>query len=131
VELVADPGTVTVRMLEPGLFGPGSATPQSRFVPVIRCIASVIEPEHGSVTITGHTDNQPIRTLRFPSNWELSQARAETVAGIMAPLLSDRRRLNFEGRADSMPIAPNATSEDRERNRRIDVMLSRPKGDSL
>jgi type VI secretion system protein ImpK len=124
IELIAEDAGITLRLLESGLFAPGSATLQARFVPVVRCIASVIGPDGGALTVTGHTDNTPIRTLRFPSNWELSQARAKTVADIMSPLLSDRRRLSFEGRADSMPIAPNTAPQDRERNRRIDVMLS-------
>jgi type VI secretion system protein ImpK len=128
VDLIADPSAITVRLLDTGLFGPGSATLQARFAPVVRCIARIVEQERGAVTITGHTDNTPIRTLRFPSNWELSQARAETVAGMMAPLLTDRRRLTFEGRADGVPITANTTPEDRERNRRIDVMLTRDQG---
>jgi type VI secretion system protein ImpK len=128
IDLIAEDTGITVRMLDSGLFAPGSATLQARFVPVVRCIATVVEPERGAVMITGHTDNLPIRTLRFPSNWELSQARAQTVADIMSPLLKDRQRLSSEGRADSMPIAPNTTPDDRERNRRIDVMLNRSQG---
>jgi type VI secretion system protein ImpK len=124
-DLAADTDGVTVRLLEAGLFAPGSATVQARFLPVILCIAAVIDPEPGAIMVTGHTDNVPIKTLKYPSNWELSDARAKAVAGLMTPLLADPQRIAFEGLADTMPLAPNTTVEDRERNRRIDVMLRR------
>jgi hypothetical protein len=60
----------------------------------------------GSVLITGHTDNQPIRSLRFPSNWHLSQARAESVRDLLAPTVKPER-MKAEGRAESQPLDDN------------------------
>ena len=71
----------------------------------------------------GHTDNQPIRTVRFPSNYQLSAARAKAASDIIARTVGTPSRLSAEGRADADPIASNATIEGREENRRIEVIL--------
>ena len=72
--------------------------------------------------VAGHTDSQPIRTLRFPSNWHLSEARAKTVLQLFSQKM-DATRLKAEGRAESEPVAPNDTPANRARNRRVDVIL--------
>ena len=61
--------------------------------------------------VVGHTDGIPIRTPRFPSNWELSQARAAAVAEVLAAQLGGSERLATDGRADTEPLAPNDTAE--------------------
>ena len=81
--------------------------------------------EPGSIQILGHTDNQPIRSVKYPSNYHLSLARAQAVMAVMKQKVSDPARLAAEGRADSDPIASNATPEGREQNRRIEIVLSR------
>ena len=70
----------------------------------------------------GHSDDALIRTLRFPSNWELSTARAESVARLFATRVPGQR-LRAEGRADTDPVESNDTPEGRARNRRVDVTL--------
>jgi type VI secretion system protein ImpK len=76
--------------------------------------------------VVGFTDNQPIlHNLRYPSNYQLSVARAETAKSILANAVGDPSRLTAEGRGESDPIASNATSEGREQNRRIEVRLHR------
>jgi len=77
----------------------------------------------GPVVVTGHTDNKPIRTARFPSNWELSTERAKSVMKLMAPSMTDPARLRAEGMADSDPVAPNDTEDNRRKNRRVMVIL--------
>ena len=72
--------------------------------------------------ITGHTDNQPIRTLRYPSNWHLSQDRADAVKAELAKTVKPDR-LRAEGRADSESVADNATPAGRTKNRRVEVTL--------
>ncbi len=76
----------------------------------------------GTALITGHTDNQPIRSLRFPSNWHLSQSRAESVRDLLAPVVKPER-MKAEGRAESQPVDDNATAAGRARNRRVEITL--------
>ncbi len=71
----------------------------------------------------------PIRTLRFPSNWELSRARAESVARLLAVSVAPGR-LRSEGRGEAEPLAPNDTPQSRARNRRVEITLYVPAGDT-
>jgi len=73
--------------------------------------------------VTGHTDNQPIRSLRYPSNWHLSQERAAAVKDLLASRVPPAR-LKAEGRADSEPVLDNSTPANRARNRRVEITLS-------
>jgi len=73
--------------------------------------------------VTGHTDSSPIRTVRFPSNWNLSQERADVVRGMLAARLAAPTRVRAEGRADTEPVAANDVAENKARNRRVEVML--------
>lgn len=75
--------------------------------------------------VIGYTDNQPIRSVKFPSNFQLSAARAKVAAANIAKGIGDPSRIRTEGRADADPIASNATAEGREENRRIEVVLRR------
>jgi type VI secretion system protein ImpK len=77
------------------------------------------------VLVNGYTDNQPIRTVRFPSNWQLSQARAEAVAKVLAAQLPADRPVSAAGKADADPLAPNTNADGRERNRRTEIVLLR------
>jgi type VI secretion system protein ImpK len=73
--------------------------------------------------VTGHTDDVPIRTARFPSNWELSAERARSVSALMATRLREPGRLRAEGVADSEPLVANDGSANRARNRRVAIIL--------
>jgi type VI secretion system protein ImpK len=73
--------------------------------------------------ITGHTDDVPIRTARFPSNWELSTERARSVVALMSSRLREPGRLRAEGVADSEPVAPNDSAANRAKNRRVTILL--------
>jgi type VI secretion system protein ImpK len=117
--------TPIVRIRNRGLFGSGSATVQANFVPLLERIGLALKTEPGKVTVIGHTDNQPIHTVQFPSNFQLSSARAEAAKAIIARSLGDPSRIHAEGRADAEPVASNATPDGREANRRIEVMLQR------
>jgi type VI secretion system protein ImpK len=105
-----------------GLFEPGSAELAGMHRALMGRIADALKPFKAPVLVTGHTDNQPIRSLRFPSNWHLSQSRAETVRGVLAEQL-DPNRLRAEGRADAEAVADNANAAGRARNRRVEVTL--------
>ena len=106
-----------------GLFPSGSARVTDNYRPLIQRIASVLQVEPGPLLVTGHTDSQPIRTLKFPSNWHLSAARANAVMKLMSESLQDSNKLVSEGRADTEPIASNETREGRQQNRRIEIRV--------
>ena len=117
--------TPIVRIANRGLFASGSATPAESFSPLLDRIGRALAAEQGQVDVVGYTDNQPIRTVRFPSNFQLSGARAAAAAAALARSMGGDSRLHTEARADADPIASNATPEGRDQNRRIEVVLHR------
>lgn len=106
-----------------GLFDSGSTEVKSRYLTVLARVAAALNTVSGSVLVTGYTDNVPIRTVRFPSNYELSRARAEVVRRMIDEQLTVRGRTRAEGRADGDPVAVNDSAENRSRNRRVEVTL--------
>lgn len=104
-------------------YDPGSAEIKPDLVPVINRIAQAINQVPGVVTVSGHTDNQPTkRSLRFPSNYELSLERARGVAALLGQSVQNHT-IKAEGMADSKPVAPNTTPDGRARNRRVEITL--------
>jgi type VI secretion system protein ImpK len=124
-EVIGTAAQPLVRVAGSGLFAPGSATVQSASRPLLNRIGQALGGEPGRVRVIGYTDDQATRTIAFPSNAQLSAARAQAASAIIAAGLGDASRVSFEGRADAEPIATNATPEGRERNRRIEIVLSR------
>ncbi|HEY6981155.1 type VI secretion system protein TssL, long form [Reyranella sp.] len=125
VEVTGTVGQPLVRITGRGMFASGSATVEPGFKPLLDRIGLALKEERGTVRVIGYTDDQPIRTIAFPSNFQLSAARALAAGKIMAANIGDASRLSAEGRADADPIASNSTPEGRERNRRIEVVLNR------
>ena len=105
-----------------GFFEPGSAVIAPAVRSLLPHIGEAMKPLGGTVLITGHTDNQPIRTLRYPSNWHLSQDRADAVKNELAKIL-DPKRMKAEGKADADPVAENDTPAGRAKNRRVELTL--------
>ena len=103
------------------LFAPGSAQVDDQYGATLQHVARALNAVPGPVRVIGHTDNQPIRSPRFPSNWHLSQARADAVAALLG---APPGRLRAEGRADAEPLGPNGTPEQRARNRRVEIVLT-------
>lgn len=120
-----DAQSVTVNIHGKGMFPSGSADVDPGFLPLLGRIGEALNVEAGAVQVVGHTDNQPIRSVKFPSNFHLSLARAQAVLSVMRQKVKDPARLKAEGHADSDPIASNATPEGREQNRRIEVVLTK------
>jgi len=114
-----------VRIRNRGMFPSGSATLNTAFQPLMTRIGQALREEPGQVLVIGHSDNQPIRTVAFPSNFALSAARAEAARVAILRSLGEPGRITSEGRADTEPVADNATPEGREANRRIEVLLRR------
>lgn len=106
-----------------GFFEPGSAEVSANVRPLLTRIAEALNQLPGAVVITGHTDSQPIRSLRYPSNWHLSQERANAVRVLLMSTVKPDR-VKAEGKADSKPVADNATTTGRSRNRRVEISLA-------
>lgn len=128
VSVKDEEGRSVVTLRGDGLFAPGSAAISQRFLPVLERVAAALNSVPGQVKVTGHTDDQPIRSVRFPSNWHLSKERALSVMRILAEKGTLQSRLSAEGRADAEPIALNDTPADRARNRRVEITLYVPRG---
>ena len=111
-----------VRIRNQGVFASGSAGVDPRFAPLIDKIAQAVAREKARLRVLGYTDNQPISTPRFPSNIELSQARAQAVADALG-LHVDPSLISAEGRADADPVETNDTDKGREANRRTDIQV--------
>ncbi|MDB5817726.1 MAG: hypothetical protein JWQ11_1366 [Rhizobacter sp.] len=121
---LADKSVVTIK--GDGFFEPGSAVVAERMKPLLGRIGEALNSVPGQALVVGHTDSQPIRSVRYPSNWHLSEDRAKSVAGLLGQTVKPER-LRAEGRADSEPVADNATADGRSRNRRVDItVLSGP-----
>ncbi len=108
------------------LFNQGEAELQSASLKTLSDVAIILEPGDQAIEIEGHTDDVPIKTSRFPSNWELSSARASSVARLFIDHGVLAGRLTVVGSAANHPVAPNDTPEGRNRNRRITVTLMSP-----
>lgn len=104
-------------------FDSGSDQIRREYLPMLSKIAHALANGTSRVEVIGHTDNQPIFTARFPSNWDLSNARAKRVAEVLDVQGKLGNRVTFKGRADKDPIAPNDTPAHRALNRRIDIHI--------
>ncbi len=118
---------VVVSLREMGFYDSGSATIRPSAMGAIDRLAGVIVPRNETLRIEGHTDNVPIHTSQFPSNWELSTARASQLVGVFI----DRyhvmpTRLSAAGYAEFHPVDDNRSAAGRARNRRVDIVILNP-----
>lgn len=115
-----------VSLKEAGFFNSGQATIKPEAYDLINTIAEVMTQYNNPLRVEGHTDNVPISTSQFPSNWELSTARATNgLKYLLRNFDVDANKISATGFAEYRPIADNATAEGRAKNRRVDlVMLS-------
>jgi len=121
---------ITVEINASLLFAPGEAVLGEAAVAALRAVAGVIAQASFPVTIEGHTDNIPISTFRFPSNWELSAVRASSVVRLFVESGVAPERLTAAGYADQRPVADNATEEGRSRNRRVAILIESRVGEA-
>jgi type VI secretion system protein ImpK len=115
-------GGIRIIVFGSNLFKPSSAKLTQQKEITIANIISGLKNTPGFIQITGHTDDIPIRTLQFPSNWELSSKRADEIVRLFQTHMPDREIVS-EGVADSAPIVPNNSKENRAINRRIEINL--------
>jgi type VI secretion system protein ImpK len=123
VVVLEDAQSITVRLTNRNMFGSGSAELNASYIPLLTRIGQALNDEKGSVQVNGYTDNQPIHTVQFPSNWQLSQARADAVEKVVAAHLTDPKRAKAVGKGDDDPIAPNTTADGRQSNRRTEIVV--------
>ena len=125
VRVSSDERGAVITISDVVLFPAGSAdmTPKGRAT--LRQVFDVLKQFNYNVKIEGHTDNTPIHTLRYPSNWELSASRAAEVAHMLIDDGYPPKRLSVEGFAEFRPKVPNTDPENRAINRRIEVVYQR------
>nr|WP_288466955.1 flagellar motor protein MotD [uncultured Pseudomonas sp.] len=107
------------------LFPSGDALPNDEAFEIIEKIAKILAPYGNPIHVEGFTDNQPIKTPQYPTNWELSAARAASIVRMLAMDGVDPLRLAAVGYGEFQPVADNATAEGRARNRRVVLVVSR------
>lgn len=115
---------LVLRLSDGVLFESGNDALEERAARVIARLASELRRRAVTIRIEGHTDDRPIRTARFRSNWDLSTARATAVVARFAAEGIDPPRLSAAGYGEFHPIATNATDEGRKQNRRVDIVVS-------
>ncbi|WP_031432666.1 flagellar motor protein MotB [Methylomarinum vadi] len=115
---------IIIRINEKGSFPSGSAVLKAGFEPVMDKITESVNHSVGRVAIAGHTDDVPIATDWYRSNWELSASRSVTVAHYMLTKKeTDPKRIVVEGYADTRPLVPNDTPKHRAMNRRVEIII--------
>jgi type VI secretion system protein ImpK len=123
VSVFGTAATPVIRIADHAMFASDSAVVQSSSLPLLERVAAALHTESGSLRVIDYTDNQPVRSVRFPSSFQLSVARANAVRAVVAREVGDAARVSAEGRGDAEPIASNASAEGREQNRRIEIVL--------
>ncbi|OXH79022.1 DotU family type VI secretion system protein [Pantoea agglomerans] len=117
----ADRSVVTLK--GDGLFASAATEVRGRYTDVIQRIAAAMNNVSGQIQVIGYSDNVPIRSARFASNFELSLARARSVQTLLQQQLAQPSRVKAEGRGESNPLVPNNSAENRARNRRVEITL--------
>jgi len=117
---------VSVRILDKMLFEPGSAEVLEKAKPLLDKLAAVIEESPFNIMVEGHTDDIPISTALYPSNWELSTARAVSVVKYFISKEVSAQRLSAAGYAENHPVTPNISAASRAKNRRVEINFVSP-----
>lgn len=114
---------ITIEINASVLFSPGEALLSDHSIEALRAVAQVLKDHEHEIQVEGHTDNQPINTVYFPSNWELSTARASSVIRLFIENGVDGQKMTAIGYGENRPVAANDTIEGRMRNRRVSIMI--------
>ncbi|MBL4761825.1 MAG: type VI secretion system protein TssL [Methylophaga sp.] len=115
---------IVIRIREKGSFQSGDARLNRGFVPILQKINDVLSKTDGQIAVAGHTDDIPINTPRYRSNWELSTSRATSVIHVLLQSGEmSRERFVIEGYADTQPLVPNDSTQNRAKNRRVEIIV--------
>ena len=124
VEVESTMNQITVRIREQGSFASGKAVLNPELLPLVRRLHVALAEIAGTISVEGHTDDLPITSPVFESNWELSAARAMSVAReLMRGGELEKERFMVVGRADTRPIRPNDSPQNRAANRRVEIVV--------
>jgi len=123
VDMQSGDGFVEIAIRSDILFTSGSAALSTEAQPVIRLLGEALREFPNSIRVEGHTDNVPIAGGAFPSNWELSAARAASVVHLLTDSGVDPRRLAVSAYGEFRPVLPNATPDGRNANRRVVLLI--------
>lgn len=124
IDVETESNRIVIRIREKGSFSSGDAKLNRDFAPIIAKIRDVLVKTDGQIAVAGHTDDIPINTPRYRSNWELSTSRAASVVHeLLASGEMTTERFVLEGYADTKPLIPNDTAENRARNRRVEIII--------
>jgi type VI secretion system protein ImpK len=121
VTVTEDAGRIALALRHERQFAPGATQPARELRPLFQKIATALDSMPGAIVVTGHADASP--TQRYASNLDLSAARAQAIVRMMAPRISDPKRLTAEGKGESEPVAPSDTDTNRAKNRRVVIIL--------
>ncbi|MEG9297170.1 flagellar motor protein MotS [Mangrovibacillus sp. Mu-81] len=118
---------VVLVLQEQALFDSGESAILGSSYPFLNKVGNLLSQIPNFVKVEGHTDNRPISTDKFPSNWELSSARASSVIRYLTGIENlDPKRFIAVGYGDTRPIAPNDTAENLQKNRRVEIIVTDP-----
>jgi chemotaxis protein MotB len=117
------PSWVEVEIKTDILFPSGSAEIETAAVAILESLAAILAERPYPIRIEGHTDNRPIKTAQFPSNWELSAARASRIVRLFEQRGITASRMVVAGMGENQPLADNATPDGRNRNRRVALVI--------
>lgn len=132
IQVRSDAPSITISLADNLLFDSGSAVLKPGSQDVLREVASILALLPNRLRIEGHTDNVPVNSPDYPTNWELSAARASTVLRFLIEEGGlDPTRMELAGYADTHPVADNATVEGRALNRRADIVIVYPTQEEL
>ena len=123
IQITEVPGKTTITILGDELFASGSDKIEDRFYPVLASVSQALNNVSGQVIVSGYTDDQPISSPVYPSNWHLSQGRADAVKAILLNYIKDETRVRSEGKGADNPVVPNDSAANRAKNRRVEITV--------
>ena len=123
IEVIVNEGSISFRISSEILFGSGRAELEDAGLDVIDRLVPTLAASRYRIIVEGHTDNLPIQTERFPSNWELSASRASSVVRYLQLAGIEATRLSATGYAETRPIADNREDRGRASNRRVELIM--------
>lgn len=123
IEITETPEASKITILGDELFTSGSDKIEDRFFPVLASVSQALNIVKGRIIVSGYTDDRPISSSTYPSNWHLSQGRADAVKDILLRYIEDGTRVRSEGKGDESPVAPNDSEANRAKNRRVEIVV--------